>query len=177
VINNIKQKLLEQPDKLVDLLEVFGFSHIKLNSNEIRFARDESAGRNISIRLQNNEYLNVNDYARSIHADIFSYIIQEKKATFKEVLQQTKQILGLDDYCETKRTTSLFGGIYNRIHKQSECDLKIYDEEVLKQYRRCGNLRFLKDGISLESQTFWNLHFDVESNRIMIPIYNEFTSW
>ena len=166
---DIKKKLIESPDKIVDLLETYEFCHINPRPNEIRFARDEQGGQNISIRLQNNDFVNVNDFARSFRGDIFSYIIQERNVTFKDVLQQTKKILGLGDDWRPQERRALFGGIYERIYKQSEYTPKTYDESVLDQYQKCGNMLWLQDGISLEAQRFYDVCFDVTENAIIFP--------
>ena len=97
MIKDIKELLLKDPDTIVELLQDFGFENIRLNSREIRFARDVGGGMNISIRLDNNPNVATNDFARSVHMDIFSYIMQEKNVTFREVLAGTKRILGLGD--------------------------------------------------------------------------------
>ena len=166
---DIKKKLIESPDKIVDLLETYNFCHINPRQNEIRFARDEQGGQNISIRLQNNDFVNVNDFARSFRGDIFSYIIQERGTTFRDVLQQTKKILGLGDDWRPQERRVLFGGIYERIYKQSEYTPKTYDESILDQYQKFGNMLWLQDGISLEAQRFYDVCFDVTENAIVFP--------
>ena len=88
MIKDIKELLLKDPDAIVELLQDFGFENIRLNSREIRCARDHKGGMNISIRLENNENVCVNDFARSVHMDIFSYIMQEKNVVFREVLAE-----------------------------------------------------------------------------------------
>lgn len=175
MLSEIKEELLKNPDAIVSLLEYFDFAHIKPSSKEIRFARDEQGGKNISIRLENNESVYVNDFARGISRDIFSYIIQEKNTTFREVIQKTKQVLNLSDDWSPHKRRSIFGGIYNNIlGPNREIKLKVYDENVLNKYERCGNLRFLRDGISLESQQFWDIRFSVEDNSLIIPLRNEY---
>ena len=175
MLSEIKEELLKQPDNIITLLEYFDFERIKLSSREIRFARDIKGGLNISIRLERNECLYVNDFARGTSLDIFSYIMQEKGVTFREVIQKTKRILNLDDYWQPRKKVSLFGGIYDNISSTSkEIKLKTYDENILDQYERCGNLRFLNDGISLEAQRFWDIRFSIECNSIIIPIRNEY---
>ena len=175
VLNEIKEELLKNTDAIVSILEYFDFAHIKPPNREIRFARDECGGSNISIRLENNENLFVNDFARGVSKDFFSYIIQEKGVTFKEVIQQTKKTLGLNDDWKPQQKKMLFGGIYNNLtNPHREIKLKTYNESILDKYERCGNLRFLKDGISLEAQKFWGIRFSVEDNAIIIPIYNEY---
>ena len=171
-LTEIKEKMLECPDSIVSLLEAFDFSRVTPRTNEIRFARDESAGHNIRIKLQDNEYINVMDYPRGIYTDIFSYIVQEKNVTFREVLQQAKKILGLDDYWRPQQRKKLFGGIYEGIGRNTISEAKIYDESILEQYPKCANLRFLKDHISIESQLKFSLSYNVETQRILIPIRN-----
>ena len=168
-ISDIKEQLLNEPNKIVELLEMFNFCHINHRYTEIRFARDEQGGMNISLRLHNNEWLNVSDFAKGYTGDIFSFISQERNVTFREVLQITKKILNLDDHWEPRRTRSLFGGIYNRVYKQTEYTSKTYSEDILCQYKPYGNILWLKDNITLAAQRFYDVHFDVAENSIIFP--------
>ena len=168
-ISDIKEKLLEEPQKITELLEYFGFEHISLRHNEIRCARDLEGGPNIAMRLQDNQFCNIADFARGYKGDIFSFIAQEKNVSFREVLQTTKKILNLDEHWEPKRTRALFGGIYSRISKQSDYETKTYNEDILAPYQRCGNLLWLKDNITLEAQRFYDVRFDVVENSIIFP--------
>lgn len=176
MLNEIKERLIENPNKIIELLEIFGFEHINHRNTEIRFARSDSGGANISIRLKNNPYCCVSDWSRGISTDIISYLIQEKNVEFCDVLQTTKKILGLGNDWRPQQKKVLFGGIYQNLTQLNrETRLKTYDESVLDQYERVGNLRFLKDGISLDAQKFWNIRFSIEDNRIIIPIRNEYS--
>ena len=175
MLNEIKEELLKNPDAIIELLEYFNFAHIKPSAKEIRFARDEQGGQNISIRFERNENVYVNDFARGVSKDIFSYIIQEKFVTFRDVIQKTKQILKLGDDWQPQQRFSLFGGIYENITRNNrEIKLKTYDEAILDQYECCGNLRFLRDNISLEAQRFWDIRFSVVEQSIIIPVRNEY---
>lgn len=173
-ISDVKEKLLEDPEKIVELLETYNFCHINSKPQEIRCGRDDKGGPNISIRLHNNPWINVSDYARGVYTDIFSFIAQERGVTFREVLLATKKILGLGDDWEPKKKYQLFNGIYANIGKNAKPELKIYDENILDQYPKCGNLRFFKDYISLETQMKFGLRYSVESQRILIPIRDIF---
>ena len=90
-IADIKERLLQEPDKIVEILEKYNFCQINHKPSEIRFARDDKGGQNISIRLQNNDFLNLNDYARSFRGDLFSFIIIERCVAFNELLQETRK--------------------------------------------------------------------------------------
>lgn len=174
VLDKIKEKLIENPEKLVDLLSEFDFEHISHRGNEIRFARDLQGGSNISIRLRDNPYCCVSDWSRGVSTDIISYIIREKHVEFRDVLLAAKKILDLGDDWKPQQRRALFGGVYANVGRLNrEVQLKTYDESVLSKYEKCGNLRFLMDGISLESQKFWDVRFSVEDNAIIIPLYNE----
>lgn len=176
MLNEIKEELLKNSDAIVELLEYFEFAHIKPSSREIRFARDDQGGLNISIRLENNENVYVNDFARGVSKDIFSYIIQEKSVTFRDVIQKTKQVLGLSNDWRPPQRKSLFGSIYDDILRQNkEVRLKVYDDTILDQYKKLGNLMFLRDGISLEAQQFWDIRFSVVDDAIIIPVRNEYS--
>ena len=174
MLNEIKTQLIENPEKLIELLENFGFEHINHRNTEIRFARSDFGGANISIRLKNNPYCCVSDWSHGISTDIISYIIQEKSVSFRDVLQTTKKILSLSDDWRPQQRRSLFGGIYEGLSCQNkEIKLKTYDESILDKYEKCGNLRFLRDGISLEAQKFFDIRFSVEDNAIILPLHNE----
>ena len=173
MLTEIKKQLSQNTSAIVDLLDYFGFSHIRPTSKEIRFARDDSGGQNISIRLDG--CVRVNDFAKGVSGDIFSYIIKEKNVTFREVIQQTKKILGLGNDWRPQQRKALFAGIYDSITRPNrEFQLKTYDESILDKYEKVGNLRFLKDGIGLDAQRFFGIRFSIEDNAIIIPIYNEF---
>ncbi len=171
-ITDIKETLSQDVNNIVSLLEQYDFCHINLRPNEIRFARSVDGGKNISIRLQNNEWLNVADFARGYTGDIFSFIAQERNVTFREVLLSTKKILGLSDDWTPRKQYQLFNGIYANIGRNSKMEAKVYDEHILDGYHPVANLRFLNDHISIESQLKFSLSYNVETQRILIPIRN-----
>ena len=112
MIQEIKKQLLEDPENICTLLEEFEFEHITIKRNEIRFARNSEGGQNIRIKLENNDYLNVTDYARSEHCDIVSYIIKEKHTDFRTILTAIKRILHLSDDWQPQSRRLIFGGVY-----------------------------------------------------------------
>ena len=175
MISELKKQLLEDPENICTLLEEFEFEHITIKRNEIRFARNSEGGHNIRIKLENNDYLNVTDYARSEHCDIVSYIIKEKHTDFRTVLTAIKRILHLsDDWRPQSNKREIFGGIYSRIINKTKPQPKVYDESILNNYLKVGNTRFLKDHLSLESQRRFEIMYNVETDRIVIPIRNTF---
>lgn len=175
MLADIKKELINHPDKLKDVLEHFGYCNIVIRPKYISFGRDEkSSKKSIVINLENNEYLYTIDYARNIRKDIFSYIIEQRKVEFIDVLNEVRHALGITDYYDFFDNRGIFGGFYEKIRKRRTNKVNTYDDSILDCYVDCGNTRFLADNISLLSQKFFNIKYDVESQGIVIPIRNQF---
>lgn len=172
---DVKEKLITNTDALIELLEEFGFEKITARVTELRFARDNEGGaNNIQIRLDNNDGIYVKDYARNVSTDIISYIMQEKNVDFKTVLGAIKKILNLSDTWQEQRKVSLFGGVYDTVRKKAETIIKTYPETIMDKYIKIGSRRWIRDGISLNAQEEFDIRYDIESQRIVFPIRNEF---
>lgn len=175
MLADIKKELINHPDKFKDVLEHFGYCNIVIRPIYISFGRDEkSSKKSIVINLENNEYLYTIDYARNIRKDIFSYIIEQRKVEFIDVLNEVRHALGITDYYDFFDNKGIFGGFYEKIRKRRTNKVNTYDDSILDCYVNCGNTRFLADNISLLSQKFFNIKYDVESQGIVIPIRNQF---
>lgn len=175
MLEEIKKELINHPDKLKDVLEHFDYCNIVIRPKYLQFGRDEySSKKSIVIKLEDNPYLYVHDYARNIQEDMFSYIIHQRKCEFSVVLMAVKNALGIDDYYNFFSNRGIFGGFYERIRKKHISKINTYDTSILDCYVKCGNLRFLRDNISLEAQRIFDIRYDVESQGIVIPIYNQF---
>lgn len=174
LLKEIKNELLNQPEKLKEILEHYNFHNVIIHKSYISFGRSiDSSKKSIVIRLENNSYLHVKDYARNIQKDLFSYISEQRLVDFKDILSVVKSKLNITDYYDYFENRGIFGGFYERIRKQNINKVNIYDESLLDKYNQCGNLRFLKDNISIETQNFFNIRYDVESQGIVIPIHNQ----
>lgn len=175
MLTDIKKELINHPDKLKDVLEHFGYCNIVIRPKYISFGRDEkSSKKSIVINLENNEYLYTIDYARNIRKDIFSYIIEQRKVEFIDVLNEIRHALGITDYYDFFDNKGIFGGFYEKIRKRRTNKVNTYDDSILNCYVNCGNTKFLADNISLLSQKFFDIRYDIESQGIVIPIRNQF---
>lgn len=172
MFEEIKLKLLEQPESIEHILDTFGFDKIRINQKEIRCAFEQGMNPTaVVIRLQDNDNLFVKDYERNLSLDFINYLVKSKNIPFKDVMNAIKQELHLEFIYNYKRRVGLFNGIYDNIYRpNSEMSVTIYPEEILKQYGNTPNLLWLKDGISLETQRKWNVGYDVPSQRITLPI-------
>lgn len=173
MLEEIKKQLLDKPECIKELLEYFGYCNIVIRPNYMQFGRDEfSSKKSIVIRLDS-KWLWVNDYARNIEKDIFGYIMQQRGVSFSDVLNVVKTVLHIDNFYYLTERKSAFGGFYNHIRKATQHEARTYDMHILERYPQVPNIKFLQDNISLEAQYFFNLRFDVESQTIVIPIYNQ----
>lgn len=175
MLADIKKKLIDNPNRIKEVLEKFGFCHIEIHTTYMNFGRDEKGSKkSIVIKFQNNDYLMVSDYPRNVRCDFFSYIMQEKNVEFIDVLNVIKQVLNITDYYDYFNKTSIFGGLYDGIKKKNSYTIKTHDKSILEKYEKIPNLRFFRDNISLEAQKYFDIRFDIESQGIVIPILDQF---
>lgn len=174
MIEYVKKELLNNPDKIKELLETYDYCFVKIHSTYITCSRNsKSSPKSIVIRLENNEGLLVHDYAKNVIKDIFAYISLMRNVSFKDIFNTCKKILGIrGSYIATERHKA-FGGFYEKITKQAKQIIETIDDSALNKYKRCPNQRFYKDGISIEAQRYFGIGYDIENQAITIPIRNE----
>ena len=172
MFEQIKERLLEQPESIEHILNTFGFDKIRIDHKEIRCAFEPGSNPTaVVIRLQDNPNLFVKDYGRNLSYDFINYLIKSKNIQFKDVMNAIKQELHLDSIYNYRRKVGLFGGLYDKISRSSgDFEVKTYPEEILQQYGNTPNLLWLRDGISLETQRKWGVGYCVETQRITLPI-------
>ena len=174
MLKEIKKELLDNPEKLKELLEYFNFYNVHIHQSYISFGRaQDTSKKSIVIRLEKNDYLYVTDYARNISKDLFSYISEQRLVDFKGIIGVVRNILGVDDFSLFNESRGIFGGFYEKIRKRSEYSVRTYDESVLDKYIPLANKRFINDNISIAAQQFFGVRYDVESQGIVIPIHNQ----
>ena len=174
MLKEIKKELLDNPEKLEELLEYFNFYNIHIHQSYISFGRAiDSSKKSIVIRLEKNDYLYVSDYARNINQDLFTYISEQRLVDFKDIISVVRKILKIDDFSIFREPRGIFGGFYEKIRKKNEYTCRTYDESILNKYVALANMRFIRDNITIDAQQFFNIRYDVESQGIVIPIYNQ----
>ena len=174
MLKEIKKELVDNPEKLKELLEYFNFYNVHIHQSYISFGRaQDTSKKSIVIRLEKNDYLYVTDYARNISKDLFSYISEQRLVDFKDIIGVVRNILGVDDFSLFNESRGIFGGFYEKIRKRSEYSVRTYDESILDKYIPLANKRFIDDNISIAAQQFFGIRYDVESQGIVIPIHNQ----
>jgi len=169
MLADIKKMLIESPESIVKLLEEYDFCHIHQKPSEIRFARNEEGGQNISIRLENNDGLYVKDFVTGEGGDIIAYIMNSRDVNFMRVLSSVKNILGLEDDWRPRKIKSIFGGFYDGIGKDVKEELPEYPEDIMDQYYDAGNKAWIRDGIPIDVQKKFGVRYDISDDVIVFP--------
>lgn len=176
MLKDIKKRLLDNPESIVNILITYDFFQPHIKNNEIRFGLYEGSNPTaICIRLQNNDNLYVNDYSRSINCDLINYIIRVRQTDFKSVLSVIKAELDIENFYDLSEQRQIFGGFYNRISKYNDdLYIKTYPYSALNDYLDAFSARFAKDNINFDTQNRFQVRYDVETQRIVFPIYNKY---
>lgn len=176
MFRQIKKELLQEPQSIINILEEFGFSDLRIHNNEIRCGLSEGHNTTaIRIRLINNDDLFVTDFIRGVSYDLINYIVKVKCVDFVSVMKAIRSELGISDFYELDTKRSVFGGFYDKIKKRdNDLYVKIYSDEILGEYENVYSSMFLRDNISFYSQDRFKIGYDIVSQRITIPIRNEY---
>lgn len=177
MLTEIKKNLLEHPDAIMQLLEHYNYANIKLHGNKyITCGRDgESSAKSIVVWLENNDNLYVKDYPRNISKEIISFLMEQRKVDFKDVISSIKNVLGIDDYqLYFKQKPRVFGGFYDKVRKKNEPQVaRIIPESTIEKFELACNEKFLNDNITLQAQRFFDVRFDADNQCVVIPIYTQ----
>ena len=176
MLNDLKKKLMEDPDLLIQILEHYEFTSIRKHTNYISCARESGASaKSITIWLENNDNIYVKDWARNFYGDIFVFLKETRGEDFSSVLNVIKSILDIADSSFESSSHSLWGGYFESFQRETkDVSIKIYSESELDRYGHITNLRFLKDHIDLSTQLEFGIGYDDQSAIITIPIRNQF---
>lgn len=166
-------KIKENTDLLLEILEEFNFHDVTINKKELRCAYKET-GNPTSVRIALNT-LHCSIYPKSAHGSLYKLLILQSELSFLEVHAiLVSKLDGVEFENITKPSKKLFGGVFDDTEQIEE--YKTYPESTLNKYERCNNLRFYKDNIFLSTQNKFELYYDNSSNRIVIPWRDEFGS-
>ena len=170
-----------------DILEELHCHHIKKSENMVQAANPDGDNPT-AICIYLNDNLTTINYTRQIlpngqarTADIFDLIVWAKEINFFQALQWTCTICGLDYYDDEEEVPESLQILQFLSQMNKECfnetddnsRLKPIDKKVLEYYLPIGNILFENDGISLSTQQYFDIGYDMQSNYITIPIYSE----
>ena len=177
MITKIKSTLENDTEKIREILEEIGCLKIKLIKDNFKFANDDEgsfSGNGNSLNIHSLSYCS---YSRNIRGDILTLVAYKRNTELGGAIKWLADFLGLDwEYREKKPVTLPFSGFFMNFEKVQEenYNYETYDERVVRRYEDCGlSLYWIKDGISATTQEHFRIGYDVYSNRIAIPWFDE----
>ena len=165
----IKNRLYNNTDAIVKLLNESGFADISYDSNrnEIRCAR--AKGRNSTSVAVNTKTLGAVSYSQNIYGDIITLIQEKLDYNFVQVIKYMANILNINTDI---KYTPPFGGFYHNVCKScdtEDLDVQTYDDDILNQYMIMPSKMFLMDRITHSIQKEYQVGYDSVTQRITVP--------
>lgn len=178
-IASLKEELIQDTEKVILILEKLGCDkiHYSKGNAELRASIDNepsSNGNSIRIKLDTLSVVSFSDRL-NCQGDILTLVQTYKNCKLNEAIKYVCDILGLEYSLEIKKKECIFGGYFEGLKSNLTDDtpLQTYPHSILDQYDDVPNRRFLKDGISLETQLKYEIMYDNKAHRIVIPWWNE----
>lgn len=174
-IKELKQNILNDENNIKIILETIGCHRIIKHNSEFRCAKninDTNATR-VSVKINENITSKIYDLI-PIKGDIFTLIMELKKCSLSIAIKISCNALNIKYYSNNKiekKSKKAFGGFYTNIKKENKnnVQLKTYEDNILEQYINLGSIKFKQEGIDYDIQTEFDIMYDSETNRILVP--------
>lgn len=168
------------------ILESIGCHHIRYHASNAYWTACNPDGDNRSaIILYNNEPLICLNKTRQMikgsrTTDIIDLVCYIEKLSFPQAKKYICELMGMDyyhdfdeDIPESFKLLDMLENMDISSHYSDDKPLKPISEDILKYYLNYVNDLFYEDNISYQTQREFEIGFDPESNRYIIPIRSE----
>lgn len=162
-------------NKLIDVLEGIDCTNIKVYSKEIRFSTpicpNPTANRIKKDTLKFRSFSNDHE----IYGDIFTLTMDIKNVSFNKSIRIIHKILGLKYigvFTKEKKKRDildLFKKAKSNYMRNEIDELKIYHEDIFKEYVKIPYIEWVKEGIMPNTQKIFGVGYSREKNRVCIP--------
>lgn len=181
-IRELKEEILNR-ELISDILSEIGCHHIQ-DRGEYFSCGNKDGDNPRAIVVYKNDYIGCTNYTRQITkngraADIFDLIAYAEDCSFAEAMKFVCNLAGIDYYGEAQelpeslQIIKLLKEMSIGENEEDDSPVKPISEKILSYYMDVGNVLFLDDGISLETQKEWEIKYDPQTNSICIPIRDE----
>lgn len=171
--NQVITQLINKIDTVIELLDEVGFYNINNdNKKEIRCSYDKNSNPTSVCIKKDTLYCTV--FSKNVKGNIYTLFMWKTGLKFIDVHQLFLSRLKDIKFEVKKPKKQLFGGILNK--NTSIDEYKIYSDNELNKFERVNNLRFYDDNIFLSTQNKFDLRYDNQSNRIIIPWRDEYAN-
>lgn len=171
-INQLTNYLCENPQEIIKILELTDFYNISFfeSKNEIRCAYYEG-GNPTSVCINCNT-LQAYVFSKDVGGSLYHIICLHNNWTLSKTIRFIQNSLNLSDDFKTE-SFYIFNGVYKQVSRQKEKEINILPKSLLDDYKPYCNMRFYNDNISFNTQRKFGIRYDMITNRIIVPWYNQ----
>lgn len=170
----LKQYLIENEDQIALVLHKVGFCNIDgsfSRGTEYRCSWDEDS--NPTSVAVNKHDLKSSVFSKGVHGDIITLVRAKTDLGFPQAVKLIADIVLFKDDGKYDVKKPAFGGFLKRVKKLKEPDshieLEEYPESILERFHMMPSQKFIDDGINYETQIEYEIGYDWQSNRIVVP--------
>ncbi|MBY6838671.1 toprim domain-containing protein [Clostridium botulinum] len=167
---------IKSNDKIVTVLEGIGCGNIKKYSKEYRFSTpicpNSTANR---IKIETLKYKSFSGEGEK-YGDIISLTMEINDIKFVKAIKLIHKILRLKYYGNNivvtkkkKDILSIFKKAKNNYYNNNLDELKIYHEDIFREYVKIPYIEWIKEGIMPYTQKEFNVGYSLKNNRVCIP--------
>ena len=173
MITKIKESLIDDIDKIRNILEEIGCLKIKLVKDNFKFANDDEGSFSGNGNSINTHTLSYCSYSHNIRGDIITLVSYKLNLELGDSIRWLSKYLGLSwEYKQKVETHPPFGGFYLNFEKVQEDNhnFKTIDSKVVENYEKNGlSLYWIREGVSAITQKKFHIGYDPWSGRLTIP--------
>lgn len=173
MITKIKERLIDDIDKIRNILEEIGCLKIKLVKDNFKFANDDEGSFSGNGNSINTHTLSYCSYSHNIRGDIITLVSYKLNLELGDSIRWLAKYLGLSwEYKQRIETTPPFGGFYLNFEKVQEenYNFKTIDGKEVEDYEKNGlSLYWIREGVSAITQEKFHIGYDPWSGRLTIP--------
>ncbi|OPH61862.1 DNA primase [Paenibacillus ferrarius] len=193
-LTDIKKRILEE-DRLKEILNLMECEEVKFKNNRFeamlppKFNSDSTRSvqayqnENISCRIRTRSVSNIDIF------DLISYIVFDcyDDNSIHKCLPKSKrwlcEKLGYDEYlngfARTEPKKDHLRWLHDLKRKRSKQkhqikENEIFDDSILSQFVMYPHVKYLDEGIEYKTQLEFQIGFDIQSERLIYPIHNQF---
>ena len=172
----LKEYLLEDTDRIIKLLEKYGFHSIWVGNNEIRCATPDGTNKTaVSIKLTENLYAMSYSSEHDFKGDFFGLLQEFSDTQFLDVMRKIHNVFDLPYTAKGKEKKKL--DLLKDIRKfkkgsRKTIDIGKYDRSILNKYIKKPHASMIEEAISPMVLDMFDIHVDIERDRIVFPHFS-----
>lgn len=169
---NYRDMLQNDVDKIEEILAKLGFSHISYKGKSLRFGFDETGDpTRFNFCMDRMKFM---DFRDGESGDLIDLIKLKRECGTYKAVNWLQLILGgsIGLTGKIENVLKTLGRTLDDMGVDPE-NLMIYEDDVLDRYHNGYYKLFLEDGVGALAHIVFDIRFDEEINRILIPVRDE----